>query len=66
MLYFLMKKLNNNKVILICVAVFCILFLIYHLELSPYAQCVEGYKNRYGSGEIGTADAKVYCGSKSR
>ena len=59
------KNSKNNKLILICLAVISALFLIYYLALSPYAQCVDGYKKRYGNDKTNTARAKIYCGRQS-
>ena len=57
---------NNQKILLFGIASVFVMFLLYQLFLSPYAQCVDGYKKRYGSGEIGTPNAKVFCGSQRR
>ena len=39
-----MKNFNNNqKLIVISLITFVIIFLLYHLKFSSYAQCVDGY-----------------------
>ena len=34
---------NNQKLIIISLVVFVIMFLLYHFKFSSYAQCVDGY-----------------------
>tara|TARA_Y100000294_G_C8403208_1_gene275669 strand:- start:60 stop:251 length:192 start_codon:yes stop_codon:yes gene_type:complete len=55
-----MKNFNNNqKLILIGIAVVVLMFLVYNLFLSPHARCVSGMINEY---DHVTKDwAKVRC-----
>ena len=34
---------NNQKLIIFALVTFFIMFLLYHLKFSSYAQCVDGY-----------------------
>ena len=57
-----MKNFNNNqKIILIGIIAVFLMFIIYNLFLSPFAQCVSG-ADKYMSKER----AKVLCGKKAQ
>ena len=57
-----MKNFNNNQNIMLIgiIAVF-LMFIIYNLFLSPFAQCVTG-ADKY----MTKAEAKVLCGKKAQ
>ena len=63
---------NNQKLIVIGLVAFLIMFLLYHLKFSSYAQCVDGFvksrdhmyrdlKNPKNMIENITNRAKVVC-----
>ena len=54
------NKFNNNqKIILIGMIAVFVMFILYNLFLSPYAQCVSGTtKHLYG---VDRAEAKLIC-----
>ena len=56
-------KINNNqKTIFIIIGAVVGVFLIYSLFLSPYAQCVSGYKKlNTGYEQNVNARAKIQC-----
>ena len=57
-----MKSFNNNqKIILIGIIAVFLMFIIYNLFLSPFAQCVSG-ADKYMQKE----KAKVLCGKKAQ
>ena len=58
------NKLNNNqKIALIGIIAVFVMFILYNLFLSPFAQCVSGTTK---SAYISKADAKLICGKQSR
>ena len=57
-----MKNFNNNqKIILIGIIAVFLMFIIYNLFLSPFAQCVSG-ADKYMQKER----TKVLCGKKAQ
>ena len=57
-----MKNFNNNqKTILIGIVAVFLMFILYNLFLSPFAQCVSGTteSTSYNKGE-----AKLICGKR--
>ena len=57
-----MKNFNNHqKIMLIGIIAVFLMFIIYNLFLSPFAQCVTG-ADKY----MTKAEAKVLCGKKAQ
>ena len=53
---------NNQKTTFIIIGAVAGVFLIYSLFLSPYAQCVSGYKKlKTGYEQNVNARAKIHC-----
>lgn len=54
-------KINNNqKIVLLGMVLVFVMFLLYHFQFSPYAQCVNGYIKSYDHAIKSKSSKKYY------